>query len=145
MESAKASHRLLLVDDNRDNLALLRLFLENAQYGIDEAVNGNEAVERFAAATYSLVLMDLEMPLVDGYEATRRIRAADSTVRNPAIPIIAMTASAMQGDRERCLDCGMNDYLAKPVSFGALAEVLERWLPAVDEAALESAAPTTTT
>ena len=119
--------------------------MASLQNKADAVANGQEALTALRDLPYDLVLMDCQMPEMDGYEATERIRAADGSVRNPAIPIIAMTASAMHGDRERCLDCGMNDYLAKPVSFGALAEVLERWLPAVDEAALESAAPTTTT
>ena len=137
--------RILLAEDNRTNQTIALALLRKLGYSADAVANGQEALTALRDLPYDLVLMDCQMPEMDGYEATARIRAADSTVRNPAIPIIAMTASAMQGDRERCLDCGMNDYLAKPVSFGALAEVLERWLPAVDEAALESAAPTTTT
>ena len=137
--------RILLAEDNRTNQTIALALLRKLGYSADAVANGQEALTALRDLPYDLVLMDCQMPEMDGYEATERIRAADGSVRNPAIPIIAMTASAMQGDRERCLDCGMNDYLAKPVSFGALAEVLERWLPAVDEAAPESAAATTTT
>jgi HPt (histidine-containing phosphotransfer) domain-containing protein len=78
---------------------------------------------------YDITLMDVQMPEMDGLEATRRIRVSKS-VLNPKIPIIAMTANAMQGDREKCLDAGMDDYISKPVSRKTLAEKLEKWLPA---------------
>jgi HPt (histidine-containing phosphotransfer) domain-containing protein len=80
--------------------------------------------------------MDVQMPEMDGLEATRHIRDPKSAVKRHDVPIIAMTAHAMQGDRERCLDAGMNDYVAKPVSPQALADALERWLPRDDAAAL---------
>ena len=85
---------------------------------------------------YDLVLMDVQMPEMDGLEATRQIRDPQSAVQRHDIPIIAMTAHAMQGDRERCLEAGMNDYVTKPVSPQALADALERWLPRDDAAAL---------
>jgi CheY-like chemotaxis protein len=72
--------------------------------------------------------MDCEMPEMDGYEATRRIRDAETGVRNPQIPVIAFTADAVSGDREKCFEAGMNDYLAKPVDPRRLAEVLEKWI-----------------
>ena len=81
--------------------------------------------KRYERGAYDLVLMDCEMPVMDGFEATRRIRAS----MQPDIPIVAITADAMAGDRDRCLREGMNDYLAKPVDLGPLAEVLARWLP----------------
>ena len=79
---------------------------------------------------YDLVLMDCQMPEMDGFEATAAIRDPRATVRNRAVPIIAMTALAMKGDRERCLAAGMNDYLPKPISVPGLGAVLETWLPA---------------
>lgn len=77
---------------------------------------------------YDLVFMDCQMPEMDGYETTRRIRQAQSGVPNPNLPVIAMTANAMKGDREKCLRAGMNDYIAKPISPGVVADVLNRWL-----------------
>jgi CheY-like chemotaxis protein/HPt (histidine-containing phosphotransfer) domain-containing protein len=91
--------------------------------------NGAEAVKALETLPYDLVLMDVQMPEMDGLEATKAIRGPESMVLNRGIPIIAMTAHAMQGDRERCLEAGMNDYVPKPVDPGVLAEALERWLP----------------
>ena len=95
----------------------------------DAVANGAEAVEALKTIPYALVLMDVQMPEMDGFEATSQIRNPQSAIPNRQIPIIAMTADAMQGDRERCLKAGMNDYVAKPVSPQALAEVLDKWLP----------------
>jgi len=91
--------------------------------------NGQEAIHSLSALPYDLVLMDVQMPEMDGLEATAAIRREGSCVRNRRIPIIAMTANAMPGDRQRCLDAGMDDYLSKPVTRQALEEVLLRWLP----------------
>ena len=95
----------------------------------DVVANGAEVLKAVATLPYDLVLMDVQMPEMDGLEATRHIRRPDSTARNPQLPIIAMTARAMQGDREICLQAGMNDYVSKPVSPQALAAMLETWLP----------------
>jgi len=89
-----------------------------------------EAVKALATIPYDLVLMDVQMPEMDGIEATRHIRSPHSAARNHRVPIIAMTASAMPGDRQKCLDAQMNDYVSKPVSPQSLATVLQRWLPA---------------
>jgi CheY-like chemotaxis protein/HPt (histidine-containing phosphotransfer) domain-containing protein/anti-sigma regulatory factor (Ser/Thr protein kinase) len=99
----------------------------------DAVANGAEAVEALETIPYDLVLMDVQMPVMDGFQAARQIRQPQSKVRHHAIPIIAMTAHVMQGDRERCLEAGMNDYVSKPVSPRALAEVLTRWLPMKDD------------
>jgi len=88
-----------------------------------------EAVKALATLPYDLVLMDVQMPVMDGLEATRQIRGTQSTVRNPLLPIIAMTANAIQGDRNKCLEAGMSDYVSKPVSPQGLAAVLGKWLP----------------
>jgi CheY-like chemotaxis protein/HPt (histidine-containing phosphotransfer) domain-containing protein len=95
-----------------------------------EAVaNGAEALKSLETIPYDLVLMDVQMPEMDGIEATRQIRNPQSAVPDHGIPVIAMTAHAMQGDRERCLEAGMNDYVSKPVDPRALAEALDKWLP----------------
>jgi CheY-like chemotaxis protein len=97
---------------------------------VDVAADGREAVERAAAGRYDVILMDVQMPELDGFQATAAIRAHSSGVR---VPIIALTAHAMAGDRERCLEAGMNGYLAKPLDIGQLIEVVEAYgRPALD-------------
>ena len=94
-----------------------------------EAVaSGIEAIEALCQAPYDIILMDVQMPEMDGIEATERIRRGDNGVPCPQIPIIAMTAHAMQSDRDRCLEAGMNDYISKPVKPQELHGVLEKWL-----------------
>jgi CheY-like chemotaxis protein/HPt (histidine-containing phosphotransfer) domain-containing protein len=95
----------------------------------DAVANGRAAVAALATVPYDLILMDVQMPVMHGIEATQHIRDMGSAVQNHAIPIIAMTANAMQGDRGICLAAGMDDYLTKPISAMVLAEVLEKWLP----------------
>lgn len=118
--------RLLLVDDNATNRAVARALLEGLGFGVDEAANGIEALEALERGSYALIFMDVQMPEMDGLEATQRIRA----MKGPAagLPIVAMTARAMTGDRETCLQAGMDDYLPKPLSMAVLAEVLAKWL-----------------
>ena len=121
--------RVLLVEDNEINRQVARELLEGFGLRVDVAANGREAVARVAAAgpPYAGVLMDLQMPELDGYEATRALRALPA---NANLPIIALTANAMAGDRQRCLEAGMNDYLSKPLQPAALRALLVRWLPA---------------
>jgi len=121
--------RILLAEDNITNQQVTLGILKKMGLRADAVANGAEALKALEALPYDLVLMDIQMPEMDGIEATHRIRDPQSAVPNHAIPIIAMTAHAMQGDRERCLAAGMNDYVAKPVSPQALAEALEKWLP----------------
>ena len=90
------------------------------------ADNGEEAVQALAREDFDLVLMDCQMPLVDGYQATERIRATDAGKRTP---IVALTANVFTEDRQRCLDAGMDDYAAKPITIAELAQLLARWLP----------------
>jgi CheY-like chemotaxis protein len=116
--------RVLVVDDNPINLKVAAALAEKAGFVVDTAVDGAlalEAVQRFA---YAVVLMDCHMPTMDGFEATRRIRALPGELGQT--PIVALTASARQEDLEACLEVGMNDYLAKPVTFATLVDVLER-------------------
>ena len=91
--------------------------------------NGKEALAALRKVFYDLVLMDCQMPEMDGYEAAALIREPQSGVCNPQIPIIALTAHAMKGDRDKCLAGGMNDYISKPVKVRAVADALEKWLP----------------
>jgi len=125
--------RVLAADDNAVNKKLITRLLEKAGYVADAVENGREAVEAVKRVDYDAVLMDCQMPVMDGFEATSVIRAAESG-RSRRVPIIALTASAMQSDRERCLAAGMDDYLTKPIKPSELAEVLARWVPRPVEA-----------
>ncbi len=128
-EMRRGSVRILLAEDNITNQQVAVGILKKLGLRADAVANGAEAVKALETLPYDLVLMDVQMPVMDGLEATQHIRDPHSMVRNHQIPIIAMTAHAMQGDREKYLKSGMNDYVSKPVSPGALAEALERWLP----------------
>ena len=118
--------RVLVVEDNAVNRDVALAQLRKLGYLASAVSDGAEAVDAVRGGGYCLVLMDCDMPVMDGFEATRRIRG----LAGPGIPIVALTADAMPADRDRCLSGGMNDYLAKPVSLDRLAEVLARWLPA---------------
>jgi CheY-like chemotaxis protein len=118
--------RILLAEDNVVNQRLAVRMLEKSGYRADTVSNGKEAVEVLKSIPYDLVLMDVNMPEMDGFEATRIIRDPNSKCRNHHIPIIAITAHAMQGDREKCLALGMNDYISKPVQREELFKAIER-------------------
>ena len=119
--------RVLVVEDNRVNREVALEMLKRLGVAAEAAENGLEALSKLTERHYELVLMDVQMPLMDGYEAARRIRAPGSGVKNPSVPIIALTAHALTSDRERCLAAGMNDYLSKPLRFSVLAETVQRW------------------
>jgi CheY-like chemotaxis protein/HPt (histidine-containing phosphotransfer) domain-containing protein len=120
--------RILLAEDNITNQRVALGILKKLGLRADAVANGAEALKALELLPYDLVLMDVQMPEMDGLEATGHIRDLQSAVRNHDIPIIAMTANAMQGDREICLKAGMNDYVSKPVSPQTLAEALKKWL-----------------
>jgi two-component system sensor histidine kinase/response regulator len=124
-ENALRGAHLLLVEDNDMNRELATELLGNAGIRVDVAGNGKEALEQISRTNYDGVLMDCQMPVMDGFEATRRIRA---DARFGALPVIAMTANAMAGDREKCIESGMNDHIAKPIDVGQLFSTLARWV-----------------
>jgi len=120
--------RILLVEDNITNQQVAKGILKKMGLNVDAVANGAEALNSLQMSQYDLVLMDLQMPVMGGLEATIKIRDSQSKVLNHEIPIIAMTANAMKGDREKCFDVGMNGYVAKPVMPITIAEVLAKWL-----------------
>lgn len=120
--------RILLVEDNPVNLMVAQRLLQVLGSECDTAGNGQVALEKLESNAYDLVLMDCQMPVLDGYAATRRWRELEHARKAPRrMPIIAMTANAMAGDRQKCLDAGMDDYLAKPVSRTELEQCIQRW------------------
>jgi PAS domain S-box-containing protein len=121
--------RILLAEDNITNQQVALGILKKLGLRADAVANGAEAVKALETVPYDLVLMDVQMPEMDGLAASRAIRDPHSAVRNHDIPIVAMTAHAMQGDRDVCLDAGMNDYVSKPIAPQALADALDKWLP----------------
>ena len=127
-EGEKLRAKLLLVEDNVVNQKVALLLLKKLGYQTDVASNGLEAIKLLQKYPYALVLMDCQMPEMDGYEATAQIRKSNNNTLNSKIPIIAMTANAMKGDRDKCLEAGMDDYLSKPVNPDRLADMLKKWL-----------------
>ena len=123
--------RVLLVEDNAVNRQVAQRLLQLAGIAHDAAENGKLALDRLELARYDAVLMDCMMPVLDGYAATRAIRKLEQDGTRPGrVPIIAMTANAMAGDREKCLAAGMDDYMSKPLNRALLEETLRKWLPA---------------
>jgi PAS domain S-box-containing protein len=128
-EATQQGIRILLAEDNAINQKVAQIMLKQLGYSADVVADGQEAVQALKLINYDLVFMDCQMPVMDGYEATRVIRNPASNVLNHTVPIVAMTANAMPGDREKCLAAGMDDYTSKPVRPEALQTVLTRLLP----------------
>ncbi|WP_045737662.1 hybrid sensor histidine kinase/response regulator [Xanthomonas sp. MUS 060] len=128
-KTTPSQYRLLLVEDNPVNMMVAQRLLEALGYRADTVENGALALTQLAQQPYDLVLMDCQMPVLDGYAATRQWRQSEANGTRARLPIVAMTANAMAGDRQRCLDAGMDDYLSKPIDQTRLAACLQRWLP----------------
>ncbi|PKG40150.1 hybrid sensor histidine kinase/response regulator [Psychromonas sp. Urea-02u-13] len=132
----KSTH-ILIVEDNKVNQMVAKAVLEEYNFSVDIAEHGGEAITKLRAYPYHLVFMDCQMPIMDGYEATRRIRAGEAGQSNSQITIIAMTANAMVGDKDKCFAAGMNDYLSKPLDIALLVEKLQLWVPSPDKNTLK--------
>jgi PAS domain S-box-containing protein len=124
----KQHYRILLVEDNIDNQNLAVRILEKGGFFVDIANNGEEAVECVKQYRYDLILMDIQMPVMDGFEATARIREIEKELYDERIPIVALTAHAMKGYREKCLEGGMDDYITKPLKKKHLLITIRQWL-----------------
>jgi two-component system, sensor histidine kinase and response regulator len=118
--------RILMAEDNQINQRVGKLILQRAGFDIDLVADGREALEAHKAQPYDLILMDCQMPTMDGFEASRQIRSLD--YHQPVI--IAVTANALVGEREKCLDAGMDDYLSKPFQAEQLVAVVKKWTTA---------------
>jgi CheY-like chemotaxis protein len=119
--------KVLVVEDNSTNQKVAARMLQNAGCECDIAADGSKAVEAVTRVHYDLVFMDCQMPLMDGYEATVEIRKREGEQRHT--PVVAMTASVLKGDREKCLEAGMDDYICKPIDNADLFRILEKYLP----------------
>jgi PAS domain S-box-containing protein len=129
LQGSPSNIRILLAEDDPINQQMTKIFLTKSGYHVDVANNGREVLKLLEEKDYALVLMDCMMPGLSGLEATTIIRNPGSAVRNHAIPVIALTANAMQEDRNNCLTAGMDDYLAKPIEVTKVLAVLEKWAP----------------
>lgn len=131
-QDEKVRTKILLVEDNKVNQLVAVKMLNNMHVIVDVAENGIEAIDKLKSAQkddpYIMVLMDCQMPKMDGYETTRNIRASQAGNQHTRIPIIAMTANAMQGDKQKCLDAGMDDYITKPIEADKVLEKVKYWI-----------------
>ena len=119
--------KVLLVEDNKINIKVATTMLQKLGFEYDIAINGEEAVKQLSNTGYKVVLMDCQMPVMDGFTATRKFRDNEQKTQTTRTPVIAMTGNAMKGDKEACMEAGMDDYLSKPVSMQSLKEKLDKW------------------
>lgn len=119
--------KILVAEDYFVNQEVTQDILELMDFTVDIAENGREALEKYEAGSYDAILMDIQMPEMDGYQATAAIREKENGSSH--IPIIALTANALSGDREKCIAAGMDDYLSKPVEAVKLEEILKKYIP----------------
>ncbi len=136
--AANLTGRILIVEDNMINQQVILEILKTFHCSTDLAANGQEALEKTQQEPYDLILMDCQMPVMDGYTATEEIRAREQG-SDRHIPIVAMTAHAMKGDRERCIEAGMDDHFTKPIDSKAVLQILHRWLPKISPETQQSA------
>ncbi|MGI8742929.1 MAG: response regulator [Bryobacteraceae bacterium] len=118
---------ILIAEDNLINQKVIERMVQKLGYRANLVANGRAAIEALSQSAYGLVFMDCQMPEMDGFEACREIRKRESGVSH--IPIVAITANAMKGDRERCLEAGMDDYVSKPFKQDDLKNVIQKWIP----------------
>jgi len=119
--------RVLIVEDNPINQRVAVILANKLGFVADVANDGSEALNMVRDQHYTLILMDCQMPVMDGFEATKAIRALDTPVAQ--VPIIALTANVMEGQRDKCLAAGMNDYLPKPINKDVLSKAVDKWIP----------------
>ena len=127
LRTATCLPRILLAEDTEINRQLVLLLLSKKGWIVDAVINGQLALDALATARYDLVLMDCMMPVMDGYAAVEQLRIRENASGCERVPVVGMTASVTEGERERCLAAGMDDYLAKPFTANALALIVERW------------------
>lgn len=127
---------ILLVEDYEPNILVATVILKNFGYPHEVARNGQEAIDKFSSGNYSLVLLDVQMPLMDGYETTRNIRKLEQAKGSSRVPIVAMTAHALKGDREKCMESGMDDYIPKPFNPHQLQAILIKHIAKDTQAAV---------
>ncbi len=123
------SLRILLVEDNKNNAMLFSFYLQNTPHQVDIAVNGREGVEMYVDGEYDIIFMDMAMPVMDGYDATRAIRKCEKAENVPPVPIIALTAHALEGTEQKSLDAGCTLHMTKPIKKTRLLQILERFCP----------------
>ena len=131
-EQTEFSGSVLVVEDRRANQTLIKLILEKIGFAVTLAEDGKEAVEKALSQPFDLIFMDMQMPIMNGYEATAVLREKDIEA-----PIIALTAYAMKGDREKCISAGCDDYLSKPIDHNELLKLIYKYLPMASEATNE--------
>lgn len=124
----RASRRILVVEDHPVNQRMVKIILDRSGWPHEIVADGEEALARYRAGEFDAILMDCQMPLLDGYETTRRLREREKEAGDDRVPVIALTANTMSGDRDRCMEAGMDDFIGKPIRAGELVEKLERWL-----------------